>query len=84
MGGDWTAAFDDLLTERWKQTCSLCGRRGVHVGIWEVEALYLSFVFCRLHAGTMAESEMALDRLLRQRYFLGGESRAKPDETGRV
>jgi hypothetical protein len=76
---NWTAAFDDLLTERWKQTCSLCGRLGVHVGIWEVEALFLSFVFCRLHASTMAESEQALDRLLRQRYAI--DPRGTADES---
>jgi hypothetical protein len=65
---DWTAAMDDLLTERWKRHCSLCGLPGVHVGIWQVEALFVSFVFCRTHADQMASSEAALDRLLRQRY----------------
>jgi hypothetical protein len=66
MSGE--AAMDDLLTERWKRHCSLCGRPGVHIGIWEANALYLSFVFCSQHVRQMTASEEALDRLLRQRY----------------
>jgi hypothetical protein len=65
---NWEAALDDLLTERFKTHCTLCGRPGVHLGIWQVEALFVSFVFCHMHAGTMADSEARLDQLLRQRY----------------
>jgi hypothetical protein len=67
---DWTAAFDDLLVERW-HACTLCGRPGVHGGIWEVGSLRVMFVFCRAHYEANAASEEALEALLAGRYREG-------------
>ena len=74
MVPDWLTGFDDMLVHR-LHSCTLCGRRPVnHGGIWDIDGQRcVAFVFCRYHSETMAQSEQALDALLRGRYRPGGE-----------